>query len=83
MPDFYVLSLSLGNEKRKSRYHGLEQKEMSNKGMDDLRFFVLFNSVSVISGRWEVEMKGCVQWSSVYVEKISPRAGIELGRLDQ
>ena len=23
--------------------------------MDDLRFYVLFNSVSVISGRWEVD----------------------------
>ena len=23
--------------------------------MDDLRFYVLFNSISVISGRWEVD----------------------------
>ena len=28
-------------------------------------------------------MKGCVQWSSFTVEKISPRAGDELGALDQ
>ena len=28
-------------------------------------------------------MKDCVQWSSFTVEKISPRAGIELGPLDQ
>ena len=28
-------------------------------------------------------MKGCVQCNSILVEKISPRAGIELGPLDQ
>ena len=28
-------------------------------------------------------MKGCAQWNSVYGEKISPRARIELGPLDQ
>ena len=26
-----------------------------NRWMDDLRFYVLFNSVPVISGRWEVD----------------------------
>ena len=25
-----------------------------NRWMDDLRFYVLFNSISVISGQWEV-----------------------------
>ena len=35
--------------------------------MDDLRFNVLFNKISVISGRWYwLIMKGCVQWNSVY-----------------
>ena len=28
-------------------------------------------------------IKGCVQWSSSTVEKISPRAGIQLGPLDR
>ena len=28
-------------------------------------------------------MKGCVQWNSVSVEKILPRAGIKLGPLNQ
>ena len=28
-------------------------------------------------------MKGCVQWKPFTVEKISPRAGIESGPLDQ
>ena len=27
-------------------------------------------------------MKACVHWSPIYVEKISPRAGIELDSLD-
>ena len=34
--------------------------------MDDLRFYVPFNSISVISGRWRMIMKGCVQWNPVY-----------------
>ena len=33
--------------------------------MDDLRFYILFNSVSVISGQWEVDNER--HWSSVYV----------------
>ena len=45
--------------------------------MDDLRFYVLSNSIPVISGR-------CLddnQWFTV--KKISPRVRIELGQLDQ
>ena len=34
--------------------------------MDELRFYVLFNSASVISGRWEADNESCVQWSSVF-----------------
>ena len=34
--------------------------------MDDLRFYALFNSISVIPGRWRMIMKGCVQWNPVY-----------------
>ena len=33
---------------------------------DDLQFYVFFNSISVISQRWEVVMKYFVQWNSVY-----------------
>ena len=32
---------------------------------------------------WRVIMKDCLQWNSVYGEKISLLAGIELGPLDQ
>ena len=42
--------------------------------MDDLRFYVLFNSISFISGRWAVD-----NGTPFAVEKISPRAGLELG----
>ena len=38
--------------------------------VDDLRFYVLFNSVLVISGRCgKVIMKSLVQWKRVYVWK--------------
>ena len=33
--------------------------------MDDLRFYVLFNSISYQDDVWTI-MKGCVQWNSVY-----------------
>ena len=52
--------------------------------MGDLRFYVLFNSVSVISGGWEVDNERlcAMELRLLTVEKISPRAGIELGPLD-
>ena len=34
--------------------------------MDDLRFYVLFNSISVISGRWADDNERLVQWNPVY-----------------
>ena len=46
--------------------------------MDDMQFYVLFNSISVISGRWKVDDE-----RPFMVEEISPRAGIALGPLDQ
>ena len=52
--------------------------------MDELRFYVLINSIQVISGQWEVDNKKAVCNGSPFpVEKISPRAGIELGPLGQ
>ena len=55
--------------------------------MDDLRFCVLFNSVSVISGSLAIDKERlCAIELPFTVEKILPRsirAGIELGRLDQ
>ena len=48
--------------------------------MDDLRFYVLFNSISVISGRWADDNERlCAMEPPFTVEKISPRAGIDLG----
>ena len=50
-----------------------------------MRFYVHFNSISVISGRWKVvdNKKAVCNGTPFTVEKISPRAGIELGLLDQ
>ena len=45
-----VKGLSLTN-----RVSTITQKQLKYGWMDDMRFYVLFNSVSVISGRWEVD----------------------------
>ena len=46
--------------------------------MDELDFN-LFNSIPVMSGRWEVDNERLCAMA----DKISPRAGIELGPQDQ
>ena len=52
--------------------------------MDDLRFYVLFNSISVISGRClDDNERLCAMELRLWFEKISPRVRIELGPLDQ
>ena len=53
--------------------------------MDDLRFYVFFNSISVISERYlDVNEKQAVCNGTPFtVEKISARGGVELGSLDQ
>ena len=54
--------------------------------MDDLLFYVIlrpFNSVSAISGRLEIGNERLCAMEEKSVEKISHRAGIELGPLDQ
>ena len=41
--------------------------------MDDLRFYVLFNSVSVISGRWEVDNERlCGMELRLHLRRIRP-----------
>ena len=42
-----------------------EVQDLDGK-MADLRFYVLFNSISVISDNWRMIMKDCVQWNPVY-----------------
>ena len=53
--------------------------------MNDLRFYVLFNSISVISGRCldDNERLCAMELRLRLVEKISLRVRIELGPLDQ
>ena len=60
---------------------------IENGWMNNLRFYVLFNCISVMSGRWlsnnEI-MKGCVQWNLVYDWKDScPKQASNPGSLDQ
>ena len=42
---------------------------------DDLRFYTLFNSVSVISGRWEVDNERLCNGAPFTVEKIRSASG--------
>ena len=47
--------------------------------MDDLRFYVLFNSISVISGRWADDNdRLCAMEPRLRLKRSSPRAGLEL-----
>ena len=50
---------------------------------NDLPFYVIFNSISVISDNRRMIMKGCMQCDLFMIEKILPRAGLKLGPLDQ
>ena len=46
--------------------------------MDDFRFYVLFNNISVISGGW-ADRKAVWNGTLFTVEKVLPWAGLELG----
>ena len=47
--------------------------------MDDLRFYVLFNSISVISGQWADDNdRLCEMKPRLRLKRSSPRAGLEL-----
>ena len=44
--------------------------------MDDLRFYVLFNSISVISGRWAGDNERlCAMEPRLRLKRSSPQAG--------
>ena len=48
--------------------------------MDDLRFYVLFNSFSVISGRWLGNNdRLCAVGPRLRLERFSPQAGLKSG----
>ena len=70
--DIRWLSLKIFYSDNSVRIHGR---------MDDLRFNVLFNSISVISGRCSDD--NVCNGTPFTVEKISPRVRVELGPLDQ
>ena len=47
--------------------------------MDDVGFYVLFNNISVISGRWADDTKRlCAMEPGLRLKSSSPQAGLEL-----
>ena len=52
--------------------------------MDDLRFYVLVNSISVISGKWEDDNERlCAMEPRLRLNKSSPLSGLNSRPLDQ
>ena len=51
--------------------------------MDDLQFYVLFNSISVISGRCLPDNERLCNGTPFTIEKVSPGVRIELSPQDQ
>ena len=45
--------------------------------MNGLRFYALFNSISVISGQWAVDNERLCERNPVTIEKCLPRAELE------
>ena len=45
--------------------------------MDDLRFYILFNSIAVISGRWLGDNERLCAMVPLLVRKIFPSVGLE------
>ena len=51
-----------------------------DRQMDELRFYVLFNTISVISGRWADDNERLYAFNSPFtIDKILPLAGLQLG----
>ena len=46
-------------------------KLMVMDGWDDMHFYVLYNSIAVISRRCKVTMKGCMPWIPVHGWKLN------------
>ena len=65
---------------RKSVVRLTDRPDMTLDGwMDDLRFYVLFNSISVISGRWADDNERlCAMEPRLRLKRSSPQAGLEL-----
>ena len=52
--------------------------------MDDLQFYVLFNNISVISGRWADDTEGlCAMKPRLRSRRFRLQRGLNSGRLDQ
>ena len=52
--------------------------------MDDLRFYILFNSISVISGGWVADNdRLCAVESHLWLKRFHLEGGLNSGLLDQ
>ena len=71
-----MLSLSLSEQHQHQVKYGI----MKDGWLDDLRFYVLFNSISVISGRWAGDNERlCAMEPRLRLRRSRLRWGIELG----
>ena len=53
------------------------RQRLLNGWMDDLQFYVLFNSISIISGQWEGDNERlCAMEPSLRLERFLPGAGL-------
>ena len=48
--------------------------------MDNLQFYVLFNSILVISGQKEADNERHVQWNPVFISTDSAKIQLEIAR---
>ena len=62
-------------------YRNFSKKKLRSQGwMDDSRCYVIFNSISVVSGRWLDDSEGlCAIGPSVWLERFPSQAGLEPG----
>ena len=62
-----IIFLSMGTKFCEFNNFDLDESSLPNHKlsyyMDDLRFYGLFNSISVISHDGRIILKGCVQWN--------------------
>ena len=70
---------SMANSRTRARYTwSIRASSWIHKWKSDLRFYLRFNSISAMPGRWEVDNESLL-WNPVYGSK----AGIEYGTVSE
>ena len=54
-------------------------KVQDSRWMDDLQFYILFNSISLLSGWWVSDNERVCNGTLIMIEKFSPQEGLEPG----